>query len=203
MRQNHKFFKEFFGVFFFEWAGPSPAILVWASATRPREQWRTLHCSHATWTVENKIEKEEEEEGRGTADRAVVRGGAGGGRRGGMAVVRRGRCWLFFLFLCIFLLPFSIFFSPSLRFYVLLLFSGSGGAASGSIVAVGDGSRRGMVLLPLYAETPDSFFFFPLICFRLLLFSLVLSLWSLFLFLSSFILCFKTNRPLLFFNSPL
>jgi hypothetical protein len=59
-------------------------------------------------TVGNKTE-EEEDEGRGTADRAVVRSGAGGGRRGGMAVVYRGRCWLFFLFLCIFLLPFFYF----------------------------------------------------------------------------------------------
>jgi len=98
----------------------------------------------------------------------------------------------------------SIFFSLSLCFYVLLLFSGSGDAASGSIVAVGDGSRRGMVL-PLYAETPDSVFFSSpsSIFVYSSLFSLVLSFWSLFLFLSSFILCFKTNHPLLFFNSPL
>lgn len=67
-------------------------------------------------------------------------------------------------------------------------------------MAIGDGLRRGTVVLPLYTETPVSIFFFlPLICLRLLfLVFLVLSLWSLFLFLSSFVLCFKTNHPFFF-----
>ena len=104
-------------------------------------------------------------------------------------MVRRGRCWLFFLFLCIFLLPFSIFFSPSLRFYVLLLFSGSGGAASGSIVAVGDGSRRGMV------RGEEWFFFLSMQRLQTLFFSSPSSVfvYSCFPSFSLFGLCFSSS----------
>jgi len=55
-RGNHKYFKNIF-LIFFGWAGPSPPILGWAGPALPglvnkNKQWRTLHCSHATWIVE-------------------------------------------------------------------------------------------------------------------------------------------------------
>ena len=47
----------FWKQFFIFWAGPDPAHPFWAGPALPspvnkNKQWRTLHCSHATWTVE-------------------------------------------------------------------------------------------------------------------------------------------------------
>jgi hypothetical protein len=61
-RKIIKFFKRIFFWKFLEWAEPCPTILVWASAAWPSEQWRTLQCSHATWTVEDEAGEEEKEE---------------------------------------------------------------------------------------------------------------------------------------------
>jgi hypothetical protein len=105
--------------------------------------------------------------GKLTCDGGVV---VNGGRRGGLTVVCNRRCWLFFLFSVFSFSLSSIITSPSLCFSVLFLFfSGYGGAASDSVEAAGDGSRRGTVtaaavlLLPC-AEIPTFIFlsYFPL-----------------------------------------
>ena len=42
----------FKNIFNFFLLGRTPLILGWARLVLPSEQWSTLHCSHATWTVE-------------------------------------------------------------------------------------------------------------------------------------------------------
>jgi hypothetical protein len=46
-----KFFKRIFFWKFLDWAGPGLAILVWASVSRPSEQWRTLHVHAKQWRM--------------------------------------------------------------------------------------------------------------------------------------------------------
>jgi hypothetical protein len=82
MRENHKnFWKDFFWKFL-DQAGLAPTILVSTGVARPSEQWRTLHCSHATWTVVDTVGEEE----------GSWPGGAGGSR------------WCWWLFLVVLLL---------------------------------------------------------------------------------------------------
>jgi len=107
--------KILFKFFFLDRAGPGPLILDWAGLVRTSEQWSSLHCSHATWTVESEFihyqlftqnsgerpEKKQEKE----TDRAALDGG--GGRRWFFFFSHLLRCF-FFLCFCFFSVSSSV-----------------------------------------------------------------------------------------------
>jgi len=113
------FWKYFFD--FFCWAGPGPPISGGAGLALPdpvnkNKQWRTLNCSHATWTVE--------QPGRGRRKKrevvaylAVIRSCGSWSCR--LYTVGRWFCSFYVLFfLCSF---FSLLLSPVSPFLLLLL----------------------------------------------------------------------------------